>query len=67
MFDFLKYKPQKSYREFDLTFGENKADKKSVSPDYLPVAKDINANFDSMKKVMHLERNGDIIQRFFNR
>ena len=66
MFDFLKYKPQKSYREFDLTFGENKADKKSVSPDYLPVAKDINANFDSMKKVMHLERNGDIIQRFFN-
>lgn len=64
MFDFLKYKPSDRENKFDLTFSDDysrqlKSDKK------YNVCTDINVNLENMKKVMHLERNGDIIIRTF--
>lgn len=66
MFEFLKYKPQENFSEFDLTFGINENIKSKVSSENISVSDDINKNFENIKKVMHLDRNGDIIHRFFN-
>lgn len=64
MLEFLKYRPLNVKQKFDLTFSDDEI-KQIKSDDNYIVCDDVNINLDNLKKVMHLDRNGDIIVRTF--
>ena len=66
MFDFLKYSPPKKNINTDFVFSNNVTNSKSYNNTEYRVSENIETNIDNFKKVMHLDKNGDIVMRTFN-
>ena len=65
MFTFLKYNPPTENINTDFVFSRNDTEIQSDNVEY-QVSKNIDENIKNIKKVMHLDKNGDIVVRTFN-
>lgn len=66
MFEFLKYTPPENNENKDFVFSAGLNKNQNTDTLIYNVSENIDVNIDNLKKVMHLEKNGDIVVRTFN-
>lgn len=66
MFDFLKYSPSDDNSDFELTFSESESPYKTPDPVDTLIPNDIDKCFETVCRILHTDKNGDVKMRWFN-
>lgn len=66
MFELFKYNPPVKNTNTNLGFSNNNPEITHCNNEEYMVSENIDINIENMKKVMHLDKNGDIVMRTFN-
>ena len=66
MFELFKYNPTEKNTNTNFGFSNNNPEITHCNNEEYMVSENIDINIENMKKVMHLDKNGDIVMRTFN-